>query len=94
VQYNLPSGLSVVAPKTPVAQRFPGADVGNDGDKIFTWTGSAWSSTIWTYIEDFGWDGTGSPDNNVGGPTIAVGGGMTYQNLGTPLNWTRQFNPQ
>jgi hypothetical protein len=94
VDYTLPTGLSVVAPKTPVAQRFPGADVGHDGDSIFTWAGNAWSSTVWTYIEDFGWDGSGSTDNNVAGPTVGVGGGVVYQNTGAPLTWTRTFNPE
>jgi hypothetical protein len=94
VAYSLPSGLSVVAPKTPVAQRFPGADIGHDGDSIFTWTGSAWNSTVWSFLDGFGWDGGSSPDNNIAGPTVAVGGGVVYQNLGAPLTWTRTFNPQ
>jgi hypothetical protein len=92
VQYSLPPGLSVVAPKTPVAEPFPGADVGNDGDSIFTWTGTAWSSSIWTYFTGVGWDGPVA--GQTGGPTVAVGGGVVYQNTGTALNWTRTFNPQ
>jgi hypothetical protein len=94
VSYTLPTGLSVVAPKTPVQQRFPGADIGNDGDSIFTWAGNAWSSTVWSYIDGFGWDGGASPDNNEAGPTIGVGGGAFYQNTGAPLTWTRTFNPE
>jgi hypothetical protein len=97
--YTLPTGLSVVAPKTPVAQRFPGLNanqvaIGNDGDSIFTWAQTAWSSTVWSYIDGFGWDGGNSPDNNVAGPTIQVGGGVFYQNTGAPLTWTRTFNPE
>jgi hypothetical protein len=92
IQYSLPSGLSVVAPKTPVAQRFPGSDIGNDGDSIFTWTGTAWNAAIWQFYQGIGWDG---PDaGQTAGPMIPVGGGVVYQNTGATLNWTRTFNPQ
>jgi hypothetical protein len=94
VPYTLNPGLNMVAPKTPVAQRFPGADIGHDGDTIYTWAGSAWSGNFWSFIDGFGWDGGASPDNNIAGPTVAVGGGVAYQNLGTTLTWTRTFNPQ
>jgi hypothetical protein len=92
VDYTLPPGISVVAPKTPVAQRFPGDDIGNDTDSMYTWTGSAWSSSIWTYFEGIGWDG---PDaGELDGPLVPVGGGVVYQNTGAPLTWTRTFNPE
>jgi hypothetical protein len=94
VSYTLAPGLNVVAPKIPVAEPWPGKDIGNDGDSIYTWTGTAWNSAIWQYYgPEIGWDGPEA--GNTAGPTIPVGGAVVYQNTKTtPINWTRQFNPQ
>jgi hypothetical protein len=92
IPYTLNTGLNFVAPKTPVAQAFPGKDIGNDGDAIYQWTGSAWSSSVFIYLGGVGWDeGSGT---NLDGPQVAVGGGVVYNNTGTAaLNWTRSFTP-
>ncbi len=83
-------GLNAVANKVPVDEAWPGKTVGNDGDQIFTWNGSAWDSTISGFIGGFGWD-SASTD----GPVIKAGQGVMYNNTGTgPLTWTRTFNPQ
>lgn len=93
IPYSLPPGLSAVANKVPVAEPWPGSDNGNDGDVIYTWGGNAWSSTLWSYIDGFGWD-SGTAATNPNGPTLPVGGGAMYQNTGPALSWTRTFNPQ
>ena len=91
ISYTLNKGLNFVAPKTPVAQAYPGKDVGNDGDAIYQWTGSAWSSTVFIYLGGVGWDeGSGI---HLDGPTIPVGGGVVYNNTTAALNWTRSFTP-
>jgi hypothetical protein len=88
---TIPSGLSVLAPKVPVAEPFPG--VGHDGDGIFTWAGSAWNNLVWGYIDGYGWYGNGGPGESTNGPVVNVGGGVFYQNTGTPLTVTRILNP-
>jgi len=93
VDYSLPAGLSVVAPKTPVVQDFPGGDVGHVDDLIYTWNGTAWNSVIWQNFADYGWFGTGATGESTNGPTVAIGGGVVYLNKGAALSWTRQFNP-
>jgi hypothetical protein len=92
VDYSIPPGTSVIAPKIPVAESFPGADIGHDGDQIFTWKGAAWGNP-WVWVPSYGWFGPLANDP-VAGPVVAVGGGVVYQNIGAALNWTRQFNPQ
>ncbi len=87
-------GINAVANKVPVSENFPGASVGNDGDSIYTWTGSAWSGVIWSYLGGFGWSNGGGAGDNTNGPVVDVGGGVIYQNTGAAaLNWTRTFNP-
>jgi hypothetical protein len=93
IQYNLASGLNVVAPKTPVVQDFPGADVGHVDDLIYTWSGTAWNSGYWQNFADYGWFLTGAPGESTNGPTVAVGGGVVYLNKGTPISWERTFAP-
>ncbi len=92
--FTLNKGVNFVADKVPVAQPFPGADVGNDGDNIYQWTGTAWSATTFQYYAGYGWDdGSGNPAIT-NGPTPAVGGGVVYVNNGAAaLNWNRAFNP-
>jgi hypothetical protein len=92
IPYTLNKGLNFVAPKTPEGKAFPGRDIGNDGDAIYRWTGSAWSGTVFIYLEGVGWDeGSGA---NLDGPTIAPGAGLVYNNTGAAaLNWTRSFTP-
>jgi len=91
VAYSVPSGLSVIAPKTPVSQNFPGKDIGHENDAIYTWASTAWA-TPWSYIGGYGWFQTATTDP-IDGPVIAVGGGLVYQNTGAALNWTRTFTP-
>jgi len=93
ISYSLPAGLSVVAPKTPVVQDFPGSDVGHADDNIYTWTGTAWNTTIWQYFADYGWFGDGHTGESTNGPTVAIGGGVVYLNKGAALSWTRTFTP-
>jgi hypothetical protein len=98
VPYSIPTGLSAVANKVPVAEEWPGSTHGNDGDLIYTWAGSAWNSAVWNYIDLGGgtgaWNAGGATDDP-DGPTLAVGGGAMYLNSGTTaLSWTRAFNPQ
>jgi hypothetical protein len=93
VPYSVGPGLSAVANKVPVAEPWPGSDNGNDGDLIYTWSGNAWSSDLWTYYDGIGWNAGGAGDN-VNGPTLPVGGGAMYLNSGSALSWTRAFNPQ
>jgi len=90
---SLPTGISVVADKIPLVENWPGATVGNDGDVIFTWTGSAWDNTTWSYIGGYGWDNGGNPGNSTNGPSMPIGVGVVYQNTGPALNWVRAFNP-
>jgi hypothetical protein len=92
IQTTLPPGLSAVANKVPVEENWPG-NRGNSGDSIYTWSGNAWSSDIWTYIDGFGW-ATGGAGSNENGPLLGVGDGVMYQNTGGALTWTRTFNPQ
>jgi hypothetical protein len=94
IAYTLNAGLNVVAPKTPVVQDFPGADVGHVDDQIYTWTGTAWNNVVWQNYADYGWFGTGAAGESTNGPTVAVGGGIVYMNKGAAINWTREFNPQ
>jgi hypothetical protein len=92
VNQSIPVGTSLKANSIPVAQAWPGADVGNVDDTIYTWGGTGWDST-WIYF--------GAPDgwldqNNNGpdGPNLTVGRGVAYLNKGTAaINWTRTFNP-
>jgi len=93
VQQSLPQGLTAVANKIPVEQNWPGQDVGNDGDFIYTWGGSAWDTAIWQYIID-GWSNGGGAGDNVAGPLLQPWKAVFYQNNGPALNWTRTFNPQ
>lgn len=87
-------GISVVANKVPVQENFPGKTVGNDGDFIYTWGGTAWDTAVWSFIAGFGWSNGGGAGDNVDGPLVKVGGGIVYQNSGAAINWTRTFNPQ
>ncbi len=91
--YTIPSGLSFVANKVPVAEAFPGASVGNDQDNIYLWAGNAWSSTIWQYYAGLGWNAGGLTDDT-NGPVLAIGSGAAYRNGGAALNFTRTFNVQ
>jgi hypothetical protein len=93
INYNLAPGLNFVAPKTPVAQAFPGKDIGNDGDAIYQWTGSAWAGTVFSYLGGVGWDDGSGNVANLDGPQVPVGGGVVYNNTGAALNWTRVFDP-
>jgi hypothetical protein len=54
VTQDIPAGLSVKANEIPVQENWPGKNVGNDGDSIYTWAGSAWDTAIWSYIAGFG----------------------------------------
>jgi hypothetical protein len=84
---NLPPGLSLKGTVVP-----QGGDIstvhslqGNDGDRVFRWTGTGWSGQSPTYIEGFGWD----PETSV-----VVGEGFFYRNTGaTAKSWVRTFNP-
>jgi hypothetical protein len=91
IPYTYAQGLNMVANKVPVTENFPGASVGNDGDLIYTWNGSAWNSAVWGYIGGFGWNAGGATDST-NGPLLAVGSGVAYSAT-APLNWTRTFNP-
>jgi len=93
VDYSLPAGTSFVAPKTPVTQDFPGADVGHENDQMYTWTGTAWDSVIWQNFGAAGWFGDGHPGESTNGPTVIPGGGVVYANTGAAITWSRQFNP-
>jgi hypothetical protein len=85
-------GLNVVANQVPVAEPYPGSTVGNDGDNIYLWNGSAWATT-WSFLAGLGWTAGGANDD-VNGPVLPVGGGAVYQNTtATPLTWSRAFNP-
>lgn len=91
---TVPVGFTALAPKVPIAEGFPGALNGHDGDFLYTWTGSAWANTIFSYIAGYGWYGDGSPTEGTNGPVVNVGGGVMYQNTGTtPVSITRIFNP-
>jgi hypothetical protein len=90
---TVPTGFSVIASKVPIAEPFPG-NVGNEGDSIFTWTGTAWDNTVWTYYgSSIGWFGAGNPGESTNGPALPVGGGVFYQNTGNPVTITRILNP-
>ena len=94
IAYSYPKGFSVVANKVPVAENFPGAAHGNDGDNIYTWNGTAYDSTVWQYYAGAGWDNGSQPGNSTNGPLLPVGTGIVYANNGTaPVTWTRTFNP-
>jgi hypothetical protein len=88
---TIPSGISFLANKVPIAEPFPG--VGNDGDAIYNWAGSAWDTAAWGYVGGYGWFATGAPGESTNGPVVAVGSGIVYQNTKTPLTVTRIFNP-
>lgn len=91
---KLASGVNFVADTVPVAERWPGGLVGNDGDFIYTWTGSAWNNTIWQYLGGYGWyDGVGADPATTNGPVMTVGNGVLYQALGGAITWQRSFNP-
>jgi hypothetical protein len=93
IQNTLNPGLNVVANKVPVDQNWPGRTVGNDGDLIYTWGGTAWSPNNWGFIEGFGWD-NGAADTNVDGPMLKAGTGVIYSNTkNTAITWTQNFNP-
>jgi hypothetical protein len=94
VTQDIPAGLSVKANEIPVQENWPGKNVGNDGDSIYTWAGSAWDTAIWSYIAGFGWSNGGGAGDNVDGPSLKVGSAVMYQNTGAALSWTRAFNPQ
>jgi hypothetical protein len=95
VQQSLPPGLSVKANKIPVEENWPGNNVGNDGDFIYTWGTTAWDAAIWQYITGLGWSNGGAAGDNVNGPLLQPWDAVFYQNTSaTAINWTRTFNPQ
>jgi hypothetical protein len=93
ISSTLNKGVNFVANKVPVAEGYPGGTVGNDGDNIYQWSGSAWSGQVYQYYAGYGWDdGTGNVGTN--GPVLNPGQGVVYVNSGAAaLNWTRTFNP-
>jgi hypothetical protein len=93
ISSTLNKGVNFAANKVPVAEGYPGAAVGNDGDNIYQWTGSAWSGEVYQYYVGFGWD-NGTPNSSSNGPTVAPGSGVVYVNNGAAaITWTRAFNP-
>jgi hypothetical protein len=93
IPYTMNPGLNVVANKVPVDQNWPGKAVGQDGDQIYTWAGTAWDNAIYGFIEGFGWD-NGTPTSNVDGPMLKAGQGAIYSNSkNTAYNFTQKFNP-
>jgi len=87
---TIPAGASLQANSVPVTEPWPGKNVGNVDDTIFTWGGSTWANNIWTYYGTTdGWlDNAGVQPE---GPTLAPGSGVAYVNKGAPINWTRTF---
>jgi hypothetical protein len=93
ISTTLNKGVNFVANKVPVAEGYPGAAVGNDGDNIYQWSGSAWSGEVYQYYAGFGWD-NGTPTSSSNGPTVNPGSGVVYVNNGAAaITWTRTFNP-
>jgi hypothetical protein len=82
-------GINMVANKVPVQERWPGVDVGNDGDQILPFRNGGWAPAI-IYTEGFGW---GEDEATVAGPELRVGEGVAYRNTGTALTWNRTFDP-
>jgi len=89
IPYSVPVGLSTMANKIPVTTNFPGADVGNDFDLVYTWNqaGQQWNGAN-TYFGG-AWD-SASAD----GPTLNPGDALFYANGGTALAFTRNFTVQ
>jgi hypothetical protein len=86
---TIPAGLSFQANKVPNGAPWPGGTVGHDSDIIYLWTGTAWANTIWSYVDQFGWDdGLGGSTN---GPSLVVGRGGVYLNGGAPIVWVQTF---
>lgn len=89
---TIPAGMTPLGNKVPATEAWPGKTVGNDGDTIFVWNKAQkrWDSTLWGFVAGEGWfDGTAFS----GGPVLAPGQGVFYQNLGAAINWTQNFNP-
>jgi hypothetical protein len=84
--------MNFVANKAPVDEAFPGKDVGNDSDVIFTWGGNTWSSETWTYIAGEGWSASAGTVGDAG-PVLKAGNGIAYNNTGPKIDWTRDFTP-
>jgi len=93
ISYNIPTAVSTLANKVPVAAAFPGASVGHDGDTMFLWdqAGQKWSSTAWTYIGGYGWDAGGGSTN---GPALNPADGVFYVNTGAAIPFTQNFTVQ
>ncbi len=93
IPYSTPNGLFPLANKVPVAANWPGADVGNDFDSIYTWNKSAatWDNAQFLYLAG-AWDNGGAPGNNVAGPLLNPADAVFYLNgSGATYNFTRTF---
>jgi hypothetical protein len=94
IAYNVPAGLSTLANKVPVSANFPGLNVGNDGNTMFTWVQAqqSWTTDPWVYFAGAGWftatlgDGTGAPLNPAEG--------VFYVNNGAAVPFTQNFTVQ
>jgi hypothetical protein len=87
---TIPLGISFQANKVPTGAPWPGFSVGNDGDFMYTWTGTAWANIVWGYIGGYGWDDGGN-GGSTNGPAIPVGRGVSYVNLTAPIVWVQTF---
>jgi hypothetical protein len=93
IPYSVPAGSSTLANKVPVSANFPGADVGHDGDLLFTWAGTAWNTDTPQYYAGVGWY-SASPTVTTNGPMLNPAEAVFYQNTGTAQTWSRSFTVQ
>lgn len=93
IPYTAPMGMQTFANKIPVSTNWPGADVGNDFDTIWTWnkTAGTWDNAQFLYLAG-AWDNGGNPGNNVEGPFLNPGDAIFYLNdSGADYSFTRSF---
>jgi hypothetical protein len=93
IPYSAPTGFSTLANKVPVAANFPGADVGHDGDLLYTWGGTAWNSDTPQFYAGVGWY-SADPTVTTNGPMVQPAAAVFYSATGTAQNWTRNFTVQ
>jgi hypothetical protein len=84
---SLPVGLSLRGAVVPQEGDLDAVHnlQGNDGDTIYKWAGTGYSTTAPGYIGGVGWDPPAA---------VVVGEGFFYRNTGTnSVVWVRTFNP-
>jgi hypothetical protein len=83
---SLPAGLSLkgaIVPQAGDLETIHGIQGGN-GDFIYKWTGTGYSTQNPQYFDGVGWDPA---------PVVVVGEGFFYKNAGAAKTWVRTFNP-